>query len=256
MIGFGTVAVVADGVEAPSVAGAGSVGVEVILEEGEPVETGEGLQLTEAEGERIRLTVHAAEQSTNAEIVPMIVSRSGLYRDAQHRTGLLLAVVVLTIMLTTEVFWLPWGWHSSNSAWLLLATVVAYGVGAWLGTLDPCIRLLTPTDRMQRKVRLRAEQAFAKHAVPQTRERTGVLIMVSLLERQIYVLADQSIFQRVPSERWSSVIEAAVGRLKGGDIVGGLCQGIQMCGMVLAEICPGRPGDNPDELSNELVTEP
>ena len=76
-----------------------------------------------------------------------------------------------------------------------------------------------------------------------------------MLERQIYVLADQSIFQRVPSERWSSVIEAAVIRLKGGDIVGGLCQGIQVCGTLLAEVCPGRSEDNPDELSNELVIE-
>lgn len=219
------------------------------------METGEGLQLTEEERERIRLTVHTAEQSTNAEIVPMIVSRSGLYRDTQHRAGLLLALVVLTLMLTTEMVWLPWGWHSSNAAWLLLATVVAYGVGAWLGTLATVTFLLTPTDRMQHKVRLRAERAFAKHAVSQTRERTGILIMVSLLERQIYVLADQSIFQRVPSERWSSVIEAAVIRLKGGDVVGGLCQGIQMCGTLLAEVCPGRLGDNPDELSNELVIE-
>ena len=228
---------------------------EVTLGEGVPVETGERLQLTEEERERIRLTVHAAEQSTNAEIVPMIVSRSGLYRDAQHRAGLLLALVVLTLMLTTEIVWLPWGWHSSNAAWLLLATILAYGIGVGLGTLAPVISLLTPTDRMQHKVRLRAERAFAKHVVSQTRERTGVLIMVSLLEHQIYVLADQSIFQRVPSDRWSSVIEAAVIRLKGGDIVGGLCQGIQECGTLLAAVCPGRPGDNPDELSNDLVIE-
>ena len=220
---------------------------------GGPVETGERLELTADEREWIRLAVHAAEQHTNAEIVPMIVSRSGLYRDTQHRTGLLLSLVVLTLMLATEIVWLPWGWHGSNAAWLVLATIVAYGVGAWLGTLAPCIRLLTPTDRMHHKVRLRAERAFTQHAVSQTRERTGVLILVSLLEHQIYVLADQSIAQRVPSERWSSVIEAAISELTRGDIVSGLCQGIQACGTLLAEACPGRPGDNPDELSNELV---
>jgi putative membrane protein len=57
-------------------------------------------------------------------------------------------------------------------------------------------------------------------------------------------------------ERWTLVVEAAIGRLKMGDIVGGLCQSIQMCGVLLAEVCPGRPDDNPDELSNELVEEP
>lgn len=228
---------------------------EATLGEGVPVETGERLELTAEECERIRRAVHEAEQHTNAEIVPMIVSRSGLYRDAQHRSGLLLALVVLTLMLTTELFWLPWGWHGSNAVWLVLATILAYGVGAWLGTLAPCIRFITPTNRLQHKVRLRAERAFTKHAVSQTRERTGVLILVSLLERQIYVLADQSIAQRVPSEGWSSVVEAAVSRLTRGDLVGGLCEGIQVCGTLLAEVSPGRSGDNPDELSNELVIE-
>lgn len=219
------------------------------------METGKKLKLTAEERERISLAVRAAEQSTNAEIVPMIVSRSGLYRDAQHRAGLLLALSALTIMLTTEVLWLPWGWHASNAAWLILATLAAYGAGAWLGTQVPFIRLLTSTDRMLLKVKLRAERAFAQHAVAQTRERTGVLIMVSLLEHQIYVLADQPLFQRVPVERWSLVVEIAVGRLRSGDIVGGLCQSIQACGALLAEVCPGRPDDNPNELSNELVQE-
>lgn len=256
MIGCGTAVAVAGGAEVHSAVEVGSAGEEVISEEEVPVETGERLTLTADERERIRLAVHAAEQHTNAEIVPMIVSRSGLYRDAQYRAGIILALVTLTILLTTEILWLPWGWHTSNAAWLVLATILAYGAGAWLGSLVPIIRLFTSTDRMHQKVRLRAERAFAQHAVSQTRERTGVLIMVSLLEHQVYVLPDQPLFQRVPMERWSSVVEAAVDRLKAGDIVGGLCQSIQTCGVLLAEVCPGRPGDNPDELSNELVQEP
>jgi putative membrane protein len=256
MIGSGTAAAVVGGVEDHSVVGVDSAAAEAILEEGVPVETGERLQLTAEERERVSLAVRAAEQYTNAEIVPMIVSRSGLYRDAQYRSGLLFAVSVLTILLTTEVLWLPWGWHASNAAWLVLTTALAYGAGAWFGTLDPFIRLLTSADRMHHKVTLRAERAFVQHTVAQTRERTGVLIMVSLLEHQIYVLADQPLYQRVPVERWSSVVEAAVSRLKTGDIVGGLCQSIQACGVLLAEVCPGRPADNPNELSNELVQEP
>ncbi|MGE3976352.1 MAG: hypothetical protein AB7F94_02070, partial [Nitrospira sp.] len=71
------------------------------------METGEKLRLTAEERERVRLAVHAAEQHTNAEIVPMIVSRSGLYRDAQHRAGIIVALTALTVLLTTEIFWLP-----------------------------------------------------------------------------------------------------------------------------------------------------
>ncbi len=220
------------------------------------METGNGLRLTTEERERVRLAVHTAERHTNAEIVPMIVGRSGLYRDAQHRAGLVLALLALTILLTTELLWLPWGWHASNAAWLVLVAIIAYGAGVWLGTLVPLIRVLTSSERMRHKVRLRAERAFAQHAVSQTRERTGVLIMVSLLEHQIYVLPDQPLFQRVPMERWSQIAQAGVERLKTGDMVGGLCQSIETCGLLLAEVSPGRPDDNPNELPNELVQEP
>jgi putative membrane protein len=57
-------------------------------------------------------------------------------------------------------------------------------------------------------------------------------------------------------ERWSQVVLAAVERLKAHDIAGGLCEGIEQCGRLLAEICPARPGDNPDELPDRVIQEP
>jgi putative membrane protein len=232
------------------------VEAEAILEEEAPVEIGKRVELTTADRERIRLAVHAAEERTNAEIVPMIVARSGLYREVQHRMGLALGLVVLTMLLTIESQWLPWGWHASNAAWLLLATLVAYGCGAWLGTLWPVIRLCTSAERMRHKVKARAERAFSHHAVSQTRERTGVLILLSILERQIYVLPDRSLAGLASTDRWGQVVRAAVDRLQCGDIASGLCKGIEQCGALLADICPGRPGDNPNELPDAVIQEP
>ena len=218
--------------------------------------TGKQLQLTAEEQAQVERAVVAAERHTNAEIVPMVVARSGVYRDARYQAGSLFALVVLTVLLTGNTLWLPWDWHASNAAWLIQAALLAYGFGGWLGTLGPIIRLLTPTERMLEKVRFRAERAFAQHAVSQTRERTGVLIMVSLLERQIYVLPDQLLFQRIPVEEWARVVQGAVDRLKMGDLVGGLCQAIEACGALLQDVCPGRPHDNPNELPNRLLQEP
>lgn len=255
--GFGTAVEVADGAAAYlATILADLVEAGAILEEEEPVEIGNRVELTAAERQRIRLAVHEAEQRTNAEIVPMIVARSGLYREARHRMGLALALIVLTVLLTIESQWLPWGWHASNAAWLLLATLTAYGGGAWLGTLWPVIRLWTSAERMRHKVRLRAERAFSQHAISQTRERTGVLILLSILERQIYVLPDRSLAGLASTDQWRQVVRAAVDRLMHGDIVSGLCQGIEQSGVLLADICPGRPGDNPNELPDTVIQEP
>ncbi|MCC6141670.1 MAG: TPM domain-containing protein [Nitrospira sp.] len=217
--------------------------------------TGRAAELSAADRERIRQAVSAAEQQTRAEIVPMIVARSGRYRDAQHWGGLIAALAMLALLLTVEVSWLPWGWHASNAAWLVCAVTFAYLCGAWIGTWPPVIRLLTSPARMRYKVALRAERAFAQHAVAQTRERTGVLIMLSMLERQIYVLPDRSLAALVSAERWKPVVQAAVEHLRGGDIAAGLSMAITACGAVLAEACPGRSGDNPNELPDHVIDE-
>lgn len=222
--------------------------------EGEaPVATGKRPVLTDEERARIEAAVQAAEQLTSAEIVPMVVGRSGLYREAHHRAGLLAAALMLTALLTVDSVSLPWGWHAANAVWLLGAAVAAYAGGSWIGKWPPVLRLFTSHERMRHKVQLRAEWAFAQHGLTRTRERTGLLLMVSWLEHQVYVLADHALRDRVPAEQWQDVTEAMVERLKAGDLAGGLCCGIEASGQLLARVCPPRNGDNPNELSNDVI---
>jgi putative membrane protein len=217
---------------------------------------GKRWQLSAEDRARISEAVRTAERHTKAEIVPMLVSRSALYRDAQHRTGLILGLLVLSSLLTLEAAWLPWGWHASNAAWLLLSTVGAYALGVWLGAWAPVIRLVTSPERMRRKVRLRAERAFAQHDISQTKERTGVLLMLSLLERQVYVLPDKDVAQRIQAHEWGDMVTTMIARLRTGDVVGGFCAGIERCGALLARACPVTSGRNPNELSDRVIEEP
>lgn len=227
--------------------------VEAISGEEAPVATGRVPMLSDEERLRVEAAVQTAEQQTSAEIVPMIVGRSGVYREAHHRAGLLSAVLVLTALLTIETTWLPWGWHAANAVWLLGVTILGYAFGSWLGAWPPVLRLFTSRERMHRKVQLRAELAFAQHGLARTRERTGLLLLVSLLERQVYVLADQSLRDRISTEQWQAAVAVVVERLKAGDLAGGLCGGIEASGKLLARACPSRAGDNPNELSDRVI---
>jgi putative membrane protein len=112
---------------------ASRAGVGVLVEEG-PVVIGKQYTLTSQGRARVEAAVQAAEQGTRAEIVPMVVARSGVYRETQHRAGLILALLVLALLLSIETAWLPWGWHAANAVWLLIATMLAYGMGIWSGT--------------------------------------------------------------------------------------------------------------------------
>lgn len=228
--------------------------VVVAISEGEaPVATGRRPILTDVERTRVEAAVQAAEQQTSAEIVPMIVGRSGLYREAHHRAGLLTAGLILTALLMIDTAWLPWGWHAANAVWLLGATMLAYALGSWVGRWPPALRLFISRERMHRKVQLRAKLAFAQHGLARTRERTGLLLLVSLFERQVYVLADQSVRDRISPEQWQAVVSVVVERLKAGNLVGGLCEGIEVSGRLLAQVCPTRGGDNPNELPDHVI---
>ena len=217
------------------------------------METGSKSALTEAERARVEAAVQAAEQHTRAEIVPLIVGRSGLYREAHHRAGLLSAVLALTASLTIETAWFPFGWHASNAVWLVGITVLAYSFGAWVGTWPGVLPLFTSRERMRHKVQLRAERAFAQQGLAHTRERTGLLLMVSLLERQVYILPDHALQARISVNQWQEIVASVVERLKAGDLAGGLCHGIETSGVLLARVVPSRDGDNPNELPNAVI---
>jgi putative membrane protein len=214
------------------------------------------MRFTGAERERIRQAVREAERTTTGEIVPMIVPASARYREAGYRMGLMLVWLTLALLLTLEVYWLPWGWHAGNAGWLLLAVVVAYGAGEWLGRIPSIIRLVTSRERMEQKVRLRAEQAFYRYGLHKTRGRTGILILISLLEHRVHVLADQGINDHVPSGTWEGLVKGIVDGIRKGLATDAICEAITCCGALLAQVAPAGSGDNPDELPNEMIQEP
>jgi putative membrane protein len=211
---------------------------------------------TDAERERIRQAVQQAERVTNGEIVPMIVPASALYREAGYRTGLIFALLTLALLLTIEIYWLSWGWHAGNAGWLLLAAVVSYGLGQWLGRVPVVVRIVTSRERMAHKVTLRAEQAFYKHGLHNTKGRTGILILVSMLERRVHVLADKGINDHVPAGTWDGVVKGILDGIRAGQATEAICAAIAECGALLAQVSPADSRDNPNELPDTLIQEP
>ena len=208
---------------------------------------------TDIERERIRLAVQQAESITKGEIVPMIVPASALYREASYRTGFMLALLVLALLLTIEIYWLPWGWHAGNAGWLLLAVVASYGFGQWIGRVPIVIRFVTSRERLAHKVTLRAEQAFYKHGMHSTKDRTGILIFVSLLERRVHVLADKGLNDRVPSGTWDGLVSGITDGIRRGQATDAICEAIAKCGILLGQVSPAGSGDNPNELPDTLI---
>src|SRR5437763_10986879 len=102
------------------------------------------MMFTEEDLTKIRTAVCEAERRTRGEIVPMIVPKSGRYREAGHALGVIFALITLSALL----LWDRPGWGGILSpAWILLAVVVAYGMGACGGLLPATVPQLPITAR-------------------------------------------------------------------------------------------------------------
>ncbi|MGH7774118.1 MAG: TPM domain-containing protein [Candidatus Binatia bacterium] len=202
---------------------------------------------TQEEKDRIQHAVDAAEQHTSGEIVPMIVGASARYTEVELG-GLIVGLLLGTI---GGLLWAdPWAMVQMQLAWPLLGA----GFGFILCRIPAIKRRLIPKSRIAEAVHSRSLAAFTAHDLHDTRAHTGILILASLLEHRVEVLADRGINEKVQSGTWDEVVKLLTSGLKSGDGCAAFCRVIECCGEILATYFP-RPADDRDELANKLVTE-
>lgn len=202
--------------------------------------------LTQQQKDAVETAITEAEKKTSGEIVTLIVRRSDTYPGARWRAAILFSLLC--------AFLLYWFLPELDGVWYLYAQLPALGLGWLLGQWAPVQRLFLLDDKVAEEVHQRALQEFHSRKLHSTRERTGVLILVSMLEHQVEILADSGITEKVKPEIWSEVIEHLIARTRAGDISEGLVTAIAECGEILAKHFPAQPGDR-NELGNHLLIE-
>jgi putative membrane protein len=200
--------------------------------------------LTEAEQERIHQTVIAAESETSGEIVPMVVTSSARYTEIE----LFGVVTGLFLGMLAEWLWSdPWG-----SDYFNLWPVIGATLGFLVARLPAVKRRLASKNRIDQAVNDRCMAAFTEHGLHYTRDHTGILILVSLLEHRVEVLADRGINEKVPPGTWNEIVGIITTGLKSGRVCEAFCKAVERCGEILATHFP-RQADDRDELPNKLV---
>jgi len=133
---------------------------------------------------------------------------------------------------------------------LLLQTVVFLALAMLLCL--PRVRVALVPRAARRAVAHRAamEQFFIR-GIAHKKDRTGVLIFVSLAERYARIIADQGIAALVPQSEWQGAIDALVAHMSGGRIAEGFITAIDMCGKVLETNFP-RTETSRDELPDRM----
>jgi len=206
------------------------------------------------ERERIAAAVKAAERHTAGEIVPCILAQSDEYEEAIWRGGALAAFLAFAVFYCLRVFtdtWLPLGLGAMGAG-----VALAGGAGMLLAQWAPPLRrLLAGEELMDRRVTGRALQTFVEEEIFATRERTGILILLSLFEHEVRVLGDAGINARVAQEEWEGVVRTITQGMRQGQAAQGLIAAIAQCGALLERCGVARRADDTDELGNAPRTE-
>jgi len=204
--------------------------------------------LTSKDEERIRLAVAEAEARTRGEIVPMIVHASDSYAHLHVAGGIAFAVTAFVMGMVL--------WPRNHPSWFLMLELLGYVLGDLFFRIDAVKRLFLTHREMEAKVFDRALRAFYEHELHKTREATGILILASLLERRVQILADRGIHGKVGDAEWrkaANVLTRALKEKRAGD---GFCEAIAICGEVLERHFPAdekSPQGNPNELPDQPV---
>ncbi len=204
--------------------------------------------LNKAEQERLAAVIGEMEDKTSGEIRLMIVRRSSATAHVQPLLWSLLVAATFLILWYGRhdvVLWEGW--------WLWPAIVVVHAGIAWaLSRFDSVQRRLTPFRDLKHQVEVRAEVEFTREGLTETRSRTGILLFVSLLERQAVVLADKGIAGRVEAGTWDQVIATILEGARSGRWAEKFEVAIRLCGGYLAAHFPQEAGDT-NELSNAVI---
>lgn len=209
---------------------------------------------SDADREAIRQAVQGAEGSTSGEIVPFITRRSSRYSAAAWRAAATLGAIGALIAWAARS--LQGDWHASwvdQPAFLHTVSGLMAVLGFALGRWHPAsVRWFAGRSTMDVAIHRRAMQAFVEEEVFNTRDRTGILLFVSLLEHRIEVLGDSGINAQVTADDWVEVVALIRGGIRRGQPSDGMVAAIGRCGALLREKGVHiQPGDT-NELSDGL----
>ncbi|HYQ07401.1 MAG TPA: TPM domain-containing protein [Xanthobacteraceae bacterium] len=200
------------------------------------------MEFTKEDHEAISTAIRAAEQRTSAQIVCVLLHSSSDYVHIP-----LLWASVLALFLPWPLIYLT-QWSVQR---IFLLQIVLFLVVAVLAFLSMPLRLaLVPGPVQRARAHRAALEQFLLRGITRTKNRTGVLIFVSLAEHYARIVADEGIALKVHHSEWQAAIDSLTVRMSHDQIAAGFVAAIERCADVLATHAP--PNGSSNELPDRL----
>lgn len=196
----------------------------------------------------IKSLIKEAESKTHSEIVPMIVHHSDIYPAAHFR-----AAIIVSFLFSLALYFSPLS--IINPIYFLWIQIPGLFIGYYLGQFPFITRMLITKAEIDLEVTQKGYEAFFNHNMHVTANHTGVLILVSMMERKIKIIADSGIAKKVDQKIWDEIIGEFAEKIHEGHFVEGLKHCIEGVSSVLQTYFPASEQSGSNQLKNDLIIE-
>ena len=216
------------------------------------------MRITEQDRKKISTAIASAEKNTSGEITAAVIKQSSNYA-AREMIFATIATFIVTIFFLIAAPAVQnylerriWEMQAYQMALIYaVAIFILLGLFYLLSNLSFIDRLIVPKAVMNKFVWERAVRHFHESGVASTRDRTGILIFVSFLERRVELIADAGINAKIDPKEWQNIVDSIIEGVRTKQFVEKLELAVGKCGELLAKHFPIKPDDE-NELTNEF----
>lgn len=211
------------------------------------------MRLTEEEQSLLSRRAAGLEARTGAQAVAAVIGKSDSYPEAPWKAFALGAALAALYSAARSL--IAYDWEAGESA--LEHAVVILGSGVVLALLavllEPVARLFTDRRRRDLEVTQYAKALFFDRGLDRTRGHIGILLLVSLFERKVVILADDGFEARIDREDWQRLTDRMTLLLSRGNVAGALHAGLEGLEALLLERGYRVDESAADELPNAVL---
>lgn len=174
------------------------------------------MHLTPQEADAVEACIARVEALTGVQVVTATVGRSDRYPEIVWKAFALGVAVAALCVVALDV--IRPDWVGVHDAWFNVAPILAAGAASALAAIavPAYARCFLNRVRTAGEVRQYAQAMFLERQLFRTRSRNGVLVLASLFERHVEIVADIGFDGRVDAAQWRSVVDAMTPALAAG----------------------------------------
>jgi putative membrane protein len=199
------------------------------------------MQFDKDDYEAVAAAIGAAEQKTSGQIVCVL---------AHSSSGYVHVPILWAVALALFTPWPLIDFTQMSVQRIFLLQLVVFIVAGLFFSWMPLRLLLVPRAVQRARAHRAAIEQFVVRGISHTKNRTGVLIFMSLAEHYARIIADEGIAAKVQATEWQAAIDALTAHMRDDQIAAGFTAAIERCGEVLARHAP--PDGSPNELPDRL----